>query len=118
MHHITLHISKSDEGHFTAVLDKAKEILQQYQDPGVQVEVVVNAAGLDLMRITSSRYTDSTRHMIAGYNNVRFVACSLGLKKLQDSGLDLTLIEGIRADQSAAGHLIQRLTEGSNYIKT
>jgi len=44
LHHIILHISKSDQGHFTAVLDKAEEIMQQYQDPGVQVEVVVNAS--------------------------------------------------------------------------
>lgn len=76
LHHIILQFSKLDEGRFTAVLDKVEEILQQYQDPGVQVEVVVNAGGLDLMRITSSCYTESTKHMIAGYNNVRFVAFS------------------------------------------
>jgi intracellular sulfur oxidation DsrE/DsrF family protein len=117
MHHVILHISESDEGRFTAVLDKAEQILQQYQDPGVQVELVANAGGLNLMRTASSRHSDSIKRMIADYDNVRFVACSLGLKKLQERGLDPTLIEGIYADQSAADHLIQRLTEGWTYIK-
>jgi intracellular sulfur oxidation DsrE/DsrF family protein len=117
MHHVILHISESDEGRFTAVLDKAEQILQQYQHPGVQVDVLANAGGLDLMRTTSSRHTDSIKRMIAGYENVRFIACGLGLKKLQEGGLDPTLIQGVYADQSAADHLIQRLTEGWTYIK-
>ena len=115
--HVILHISESDENRFIAVLDKAEQILQQYQDPAVQVEVIANAGGLDLMRTASSRHTDAVKRLIATYDNVRFIACSLELKKLQEGGLDPTLIEGIHADQSAADYLIQRLTEGWTYIK-
>ena len=115
--HVILHISESDENRFIAVLDKAEQILQQYQDPAVQVEVIANAGGLDLMRTASSRHTDAVKRLITAYDNVRFIACSLELKKLQEGGLDPTLIEGIHADQSAADYLIQRLTEGWTYIK-
>jgi intracellular sulfur oxidation DsrE/DsrF family protein len=117
MHHVILHIRESDEARFAAVLDKAEQMLQQYRDPGVQVEVIANAGGLDLMRTASSRHTDGVKRLIATYENVRFIACSLELKKLQEGGLDPTLIEGIYADQSAADYLIQRLTEGWTYIK-
>ena len=117
MPHVILHISESDESRFIAVLDKAEQILQQYHDPAVQVEVIANAGGLDLMRTASSRHTDAVKRLITAYDNVRFIACSLELKKLQEGGLDPTLIAGIHADQSAADYLIQRLTEGWTYIK-
>jgi intracellular sulfur oxidation DsrE/DsrF family protein len=117
MRHVILHISDSDEARFSNVLARAEEILQQYQEPGVQVEVVANAGGLDMMRRVSSSHTDSIKRMIADYDNVRFVACSLGLKKLQERGLDTALIDGVHSDQAAADHLIQRLTDDWTYIK-
>lgn len=115
--HVILHIARSDEARFSAVLARAEQILQQHSAAGVQVEVVANAGGLDLMRTASSPHGKDIRRMVASYDNVRFVACSLGLQKIQQAGLDTTLVEGVSADEPAADHLIQRLSEGWTYIR-
>ncbi len=115
--HVILHIAQSDESRFSGLLARVEQILQQHSAAGVQVEVVANAGGLDLMRTASSPHTDSIRRMVASYDNVRFVACSVGLQKIQQAGLDTTLIEGVSADKPAADHLIQRLSEGWTYIR-
>ena len=115
--HVILHISDSDEGHFNKVLERTEQLLRQYGNTGVQVEVVANAGGLDFMRTASSKHIDSIKHMISEHHNVRFIACSRGLGKLRKLGLDATVIDGVDAHEPAADHLIERLTEGWTYIR-
>jgi intracellular sulfur oxidation DsrE/DsrF family protein len=115
--HLILHIGVSDEAQFNAVLQKARQVLDDYSAQGVQVEVVTNAGGLDLVRTASSHYQDSIRQLIDNYDNVRFIACSKGLQRLREQGQDVHLIKGVTADEPAADHLIQRLTEGWTLIK-
>ncbi|HHJ17668.1 MAG TPA: hypothetical protein ENJ80_13330 [Gammaproteobacteria bacterium] len=116
-HHVILHISDSDEARFTLVLNRTRQILEKYRGTDVQVEVVANAGGLDFLRTASSRHTESIKRIIAQYDNVRFIACSKGLNKLRESGLDAIVIEGVDTHEPAADHLIHRLTEGWTYIK-
>ena len=116
-HHVILHIGESDEIRFSSLLAKAEEILRAYRDSEIQVEVVANAGGLDMLRTASSRHIDDIKHMISAYDNVRFIACSKGLQRLRASGLDPIVIQGVDAHEPAADHLIQRLTEGWTYIK-
>ncbi len=115
--HVILHIGVSDEARFSALLVKAEQILRKYEASGVQVEVVANAGGLDLLRTASSRHIDDIKRMISAYDNVRFIACSKGLQRLRASGLDPTIIKGVDAHEPAADHLIQRLTKGWTYIR-
>jgi intracellular sulfur oxidation DsrE/DsrF family protein len=114
--HVILHIGESDEARFASLVVKAEQILRMYQGSGVQVEVVANGGGLDLLRTASSRHIDDIKRMIATFNNVRFIACSKGLQRLRASGLDPIVIKGVDAHEPAADHLIQRLTEGWTYI--
>lgn len=115
--HVILHIGESDEARFTSVLAKAAQILNEYQDSGIQVEVIANGDGLNLLRTASSRHVDDIKRMIATYENVRFIACSKGLQRLRANGLDPIVISGVDAHEPAADHLIQRLTEGWTYIR-
>jgi len=115
--HVILHISASDEARFSSVLAKAEDILRKYRDSGIQVEVVANAGGLDMLRTASSRHVDHIKRMISAYDNVRFIACSKGLERLRANGLDPIVIEGVDAHEPAADHLVQRLTEGWTYIR-
>ncbi len=115
--HVILHIGESDETLFTTVLKKAERILDQYSAQGIQVEVVANAGGLDLMRAAASRHVEDIKQMIAHYPNVRFIACSKGLKRLRDRGEDARVIAGVESDGPAADHLVQRLTEGWTLIQ-
>jgi len=116
-HHVILHISDSDETRFSRVLVRARQILDKYQGDDVQVEVVANAGGLDFMRAASSRHVDGIKRLIREYDNVRFIACSKGLSKLRESGLDSIVVEGVDTHEPAADHLIHRLTEGWTYIR-
>jgi len=115
--HVILHIGESDEARFSSLLAKAEQMLRTYQDAGIQVEVIANAGGLDLLRTASSQHVDHIKRMIARYDNVRFIACSKGLQRLRANGLDPIVITGVDAHEPAADHLIQRLTEGWTYIK-
>jgi len=116
-HHVILHIGESNEARFDALLKKTEKILDKYSAQGVQVEVVTNAGGLDLVRTASSHHLQSIRRLIRQYKNVRFIACSKGLERLREQGKDVHLIAGVYADEPAADHLIQRLTEGWTLIK-
>ncbi len=115
--HVILHISDSDEARFVKVLERTRQILQQYRNTNAQIEVVANSGGLDLLRTASSHHVDSIKRLIAHYDNVRFIACSRGLGKLRELGLDTTVINGVDSHAPAADHLIERLTEGWTYIR-
>lgn len=110
--HVILHIGKSDDAQFSVLLERAKHILDAYTAAGVQVEVVTNAGGLDMVRTAESHHVETIRNMIAHYDNVRFIACSKGLNRLRQQGKNVELIQGVSSDEPAADHLIQRLTEG------
>jgi len=115
--HVILHIGESDEVRFTALLKKAEDILEKYSAQGVEVEVITNGGGLDLVRTAASRHVDSIRKMISQYHNVHFIACSKGLERLRKLGQDSSVIDGVYNDEPAADHLIQRLTEGWTLIR-
>lgn len=116
-HHVVLHIGESDKNRFSDLIVKTRQILDLYRNTNTQVEVVANAGGLDLLRTASSTHIDAIKHMISSYDNVRFIACSKGLDRLKQQGLDTNLIEGVSADEPAADHLIRRLTERWTYIQ-
>lgn len=115
--HVILHISDADESRFVKVLERTEQILRQYRNTGAQIEVVANSGGLDFLRTASSHHINSIKRLIAHYDNVRFIACSRGLGRLRELGLDTTVIEGVDAHAPAADHLIERLTEGWTYIR-
>jgi intracellular sulfur oxidation DsrE/DsrF family protein len=115
--HVILHIGKSDETRFKALLAKARAILDEYSARGIQVEVVANAGGLDLLRTSVSHHVDSIKQLISQYPNVRFIACAKGLERLRGMGKDTTVVEGVYTDEPAADHLIQRLTQGWSLIR-
>ncbi len=115
--HVILHIAVSDPNRFRQVLDRAERLMKRYSDSGIQVEVIANGGGLDLMRTSTSPFRQRILDIMARYRNVRFFACSNGLKRLRETGLDPILIEGVQARMPAADLLIQRLTEGWTYIR-
>lgn len=117
MRHVIVHIGESNVARLTEALDRAEAILRQLQSSDVQVEIVANAGGLDLVRTASSPHMERIQAMMRNYNNVRFIACANGLKRLRGLGQSVDLISGVYADKSAGDHLIQRLTEGWTYIK-
>jgi intracellular sulfur oxidation DsrE/DsrF family protein len=115
--HVILQIGQSSEKRFDALLKKTREILDKYSSRGIQVEVVTNGGGLDLVRTASSHHIASIRRLIKKYHNVRFIACSRGLQRLRAQGKDASVIAGVYTGETGADHLIRRLTEGWKLIQ-
>lgn len=116
-HYVLLHIGASDRLRHAAVLERTEQLLGKYRDRGTRVEIIATAGGLDLLRSDSSPYVQRISKMMESHTNVRFFACSNGLKRLRAEGIEPALIRGVSSDIPGADHLIQRLNQGWTYIR-
>jgi intracellular sulfur oxidation DsrE/DsrF family protein len=114
---ILLHIGQSDPAKFDDVLDQAERLLKTYKEQNIQVEVIANAGGLDLVREDASPYAQRVRDMIVHYPNLRFVACANAIRQMEQGGVKMVLVKDTRIAPSAVEHIIERIHEGWVYIK-
>lgn len=114
---VILHIGEADETKFLRVLATADMLIEKYRDNGVEVEVVANAGGLDLLDADVSPQAARIRAMIDMHNNLSFVACTNALNNMERQGRHIRLIDHTRKAPSALEHIVQRLQEGWQYIK-
>lgn len=114
---VVLHIDRSDSARFEEVLDSAEQLLKAYRDNGVEVDVLANAGGLDLLRVDVSPYARRIAHLMGEYENLRFIACANTLQRLQKKGIKPVLIDPSRTDTTAVEHIIRRLQQGWAYIR-
>ena len=117
MQHVILQIGVADNVRFSALLARTEQILRDYTSKGIQVEVLANAGGLDMVRTVTSQHIEIIRRLIERYANVHFIACAKGLEMLQQQGQDARLIQGVSANEPAADYLIRRLTENWTLIQ-
>lgn len=114
---VVLHIDRSDSARFEEVLDGAEYLLKAYRDNGVEVDVLANAGGIDLLRVDVSPYAQRVAHLMGEYENLRFIACANTLQRLQEKGIKPILIGPSRTETTAVEHIIQRLQQGWAYIR-
>jgi intracellular sulfur oxidation DsrE/DsrF family protein len=114
---IVLHIDDSDPAHFGLLLDYTENFLQENRDNGVQVEVVANSGGLDLLRATVSPYKERVEALSEKYGNLQFIACMNAIRNLKRAGGDATLINDVHAGATAVDHIVKRLQQGWTYKK-
>lgn len=112
-----LHVSMNDGNRFDEVLSQAQTLLTHYRKLGVEIEVIANGTGLDLLRADASPYTSRIRRMMADYPNLHFVACHQAIERLEASGTKAVLIQRTQVAPSAIEHIVQRLQQGWTYIK-
>jgi intracellular sulfur oxidation DsrE/DsrF family protein len=111
------HIDVDEQDVMGRVLDRAEAVLTAYADRDVQVEVVANAAGLDLLRADVSAFAPRVRAMMDRYDNLTFVACANTIRKLHEQGVEVLLIDRTHAQETAIDHVVSRLQDGWTYIK-
>ncbi len=116
-HYVLLHIGTDDRLRYATVLERADELMQEYRDRDVQVEVIATAGGLGLLRSDLSPYAARITEMIETHDNVRFFACINGLNRLREQGVEPMLIPGVKSDNAGADHLVERLHQGWTYIR-
>ncbi len=114
---IVLHIDDSDPQHFGQLLDYTENFLREHHESGVQVEVIANAGGLDLLRVNGSPYEQRVRMLTDKYSNVQFIACMNAIRNLEARGIDATLIDDVHTGETAVDHIVKRMQQGWTYRK-
>jgi intracellular sulfur oxidation DsrE/DsrF family protein len=114
-----LHIDVKDEEKFKRVLAKTQELLNRYAsyENGVQLEVIANAGGVDLFRRDVSSHTESIEALSAEYSNVKFIACTNAIERLEEKGIEPNLISTVHQDTTALDLVVKRMNQGWSYIK-
>lgn len=116
---IVLHIASSDPAKLKSALNQIEYILNQYKQNNLSfdLEVLANAGGITLLRNDLSPYRDKIRNIMTSNNNVSFIACSNGLQRLRDQGIEPRLIADTKTGVTAVEQIVKRLQEGWVYVK-
>ncbi|HEV57834.1 MAG TPA: hypothetical protein ENN87_10125 [Phycisphaerales bacterium] len=114
---VILHIASGETDKMRETLDRAEKLLDEYRERGVQIEVVANSAGLNLLRAGVSPYGDRVVAMMAKHEGLQFVACDTAIGHLERAGAQVVLLPRTQTAPSAVEHIIQRMREGWSYVK-
>ncbi len=97
-------------------LAEAIETLERLAvESNARVELVANSNGLDLLREDRSPYAEKIRQLMQQYPQIRFIACSNAIKRMQERGETVRLIPGTVRGETAVDHIVRRLKEGWKY---
>ncbi len=113
---VVLFVGYSDKGKFQHVLDRAEQLLIEYQGQGVEVNVVASAGGIDLLRTSASPYLERIRNLSDNYAAIQFVACNNTIARLAQGGKDVALVENALIKPSAVQFVVERLQQGWSYV--
>ena len=114
-----LHISTADTERLDKALDDAESMLAGNDGkPGlVQLEVVANAEGLELLRADTSRFIERIRVLAEDHDNVDFFACSRTIEKLRLKGIPVKLVPEAAIIPEALKKVVDRIQDGWIYIR-
>jgi intracellular sulfur oxidation DsrE/DsrF family protein len=114
-----LHIDSKDHFKYKAALDKAEALVAMYQDAAhpYEIEVIANAGGLDMLREGETPYSDRIRQLSQRYPNIRFIACSNAIERLQEKGVKANLIATVHKGTTALDQVVKRMNQGWTYMK-
>jgi len=119
MKRVIIHISSAEPQKLDEALTDAEELLVSYKDRPelVQLEVVANTTGLELLRADTSPYPDRIRRMAQQFDNISFLACSRTIEKLRLRGIDVHLLPEAKTIPGALEEIVDRMQEGWVYIR-
>lgn len=111
-----LHLASSDPDDMMRALERAEQFLAAAEDSqAVQVEIVANEGGIDLLRSDVTPYASRIRQLAA--NDVLFFACSKTIQRLEEHGIDVRLVPQANRAYTALDRVSLRLQEGWEYVK-
>jgi intracellular sulfur oxidation DsrE/DsrF family protein len=111
------HIDVDERTAADELLDRVETILTAYDREAIQVEVVANAAGLNLLREDRSAVAQRVSAMMDKYDNLMFLACANTIQRLAEKGESVRLIGRTHASETAIDHVVNRLRAGWTYVK-
>jgi intracellular sulfur oxidation DsrE/DsrF family protein len=113
---VMLFVGHSDADKFKQALDRAEQLLIEYEGQGAEVNVVTSAGGIDLLRTASSPYLQRVKNLSENYAAIQFVACNNTIARLAREGKDVALINNTVVKPSAVQFLVERLQQGWSYV--
>ncbi len=117
--HVLLHLTSSNPKQMELALNRVQELMGLFPRDQLQVEVVTNAGGVNLLRANVSPYKARVEKLMRKYPNLTFLACSntvANLKRELGPGR-VDLIPNTRVGPTAIHEIVTRLQEGWIYIK-
>ena len=112
---IVFHISHPGSKSIHAALQEAEQllILHKRNNKPLALEILVNATNLGLVRADSDLYKERVRLLQSRYPNLKFLACSITVRKQGNP----VLLPGVIVVPSARKQIINRLKQGWGYIQ-
>ena len=116
---IIVHVGSSTPVRLKTALDETESLLDSYRRSNrkLQVEIVANGGGVDLLRADVSPYAKRIGLMQEKYPNLGFIACGQTIQKLQDKGVDVQLLPHTGVASSAVDQITLRLKQDWVYIR-
>lgn len=117
--HVILQLSTGDPRKVNGALDEAEDLIKAYHKARkkLQLEVLTNAGGLDLLRSDVSPAAARVQQLMKEYKNITFMACSQTIEHLRERGIKVKLLPHTKVVPSALQEIVHRLKEGWVYIK-
>ncbi|MBU1265541.1 MAG: hypothetical protein KJ946_13200 [Gammaproteobacteria bacterium] len=116
---VMLHLDSAAPDKMLAVLDQAEHLLDEAERQGraIQLEIIANSRGIDLLRAGVSPYAARMARMTQRHANLQWVACSQTIARFSGEGQKVELLPIARAAPTAIGEIITRLQQGWTYVR-
>jgi len=116
---ILVHVSSGSRETLGTALDEVEDLLRGARAAGrrVEVEIVANSTGLDLLRVDASPYLARVATLRKEYPNLTFFACNQTIERLRERGVAVELLPGVHVAPSALDQVVKRLQGGWVYIR-
>ena len=116
---VMLHIDSGSPEKMRAVLDQAESLLDEADRQGrsMQIEIIANSRGIDLLRAGYSPYAERIARMGQRHANLQWVACSQSIARFTSEGQKVILLPATRTAPTAIGEIVTRLQQGWTYVR-
>jgi len=116
---VIVHLANSSPYRLKAALDETEGLLETYKRAHLQlqVEVITNKSGVDLLRSDASIYKQRIGFLQEKYPNVNFLVCGQTLGKLRGKGESVQLLPHTVVVTTAAEQINKRLSQGWGYVR-
>jgi len=117
---VLIHINDNNAVHLAQALDEVEALLAYYRAhrQNAVVEVVVNGAGLDLVRADVSAFPDRVEALLKEHRNLTIAACQNTIERLaREAGIAAQLLPGVTVIDSGVAQIMRRQQQGWAYIQ-
>jgi intracellular sulfur oxidation DsrE/DsrF family protein len=116
---VMLHLDSAAPDKMLTLLEQAERLLVEAEQQGraMQLEVIANSRGINLLRAGHSPYADRMARMTRRHANLQWVACGQSIARLASEGQKVELLPATRTAPTAIGEIVTRLQQGWTYVR-